>query len=348
MKSLKKINEINPRFAIPGGEVFIECVGLELAELGEPIVRFNEKEAHLVAASPTRLIVLVPEVSGTVKVTVENEGETIGEVEYEIGNFGTNGLHMVGNPAIDPKDNSVYLTQSGGRGQELENTMYKLDSLGSLEELPLEIKNPTGLVFDNRGKLLVSNRADGEVYQVNHSDEFIPIATDMGVATGLAVNEKGDLFVGDRSGSIYKVDMGALGSSETWAILEPSVSAYHMAFGPDGDLYVTAPGLSSFDCVYRIDEFGVDEIFYKGLGRPQGLAFDVDGNLYVAACLRGRHGVVKIDSKGESADLIIAGYEIVGLCFDRGGNLLIASRDSLYAVPLGKQGVLLSDSNLED
>jgi hypothetical protein len=38
-----------------------------------------------------------------------------------------------------------------------------------------------------------------------------------------------------------------------FATLEPSVSAYHLAFSPQGDLFVTGPTTSSFDCVYRID-----------------------------------------------------------------------------------------------
>ena len=80
-----------------------------------------------------------------------------------------------------------------------------------------------------------------------------------------------------------------------FATLEMSVSAYHLAFGPQGDLFVTGPN----DRVYKIDPNGTVSTFYKGLGRPQGLAFDADGNLYVAASLAGTRGIVKLTPDAE-------------------------------------------------
>src|SRR4029077_14057954 len=92
-----------------------------------------------------------------------------------------------------------------------------------------------------------------------------------------------------------------------FATLEASVSAYHLAFGPQGDLFVTGPN----DRVYKIDPAGTVSTFYKGLGRPQGLAFDVDGNLYVAASLSGTRGIVKI-APNAKASLKVAGADLLG------------------------------------
>ena len=55
--------------------------------------------------------------------------------------------------------------------------------------------------------------------------------------------------------------------------------AYHLAFGREGDLFVTGPTTSSFDRVQRIDPQGTVHKFFRGLGRPQGLALDVNANL---------------------------------------------------------------------
>src|SRR5699024_9527478 len=92
------------------------------------------------------------------------------------------------------------------------------------------------------------------------------------------------------------------------------IAAYHLAFGPDGYLYVTGPTTSSFDSVYRVSPAGDVEVFYRGLGRPQGIAFDTEDNLYVAASLSGRRGVVRI-RPDRKAELFVSGPNVVGLAF---------------------------------
>ena len=88
--------------------------------------------------------------------------------------------------------------------------------------------------------------------------------------------------------------------------------------------------MCSYDSVYRIDKQGVVSEFFRGLGRPQGLAFDRDGNLLVAACFKGRHGVVRISADGSSAEHLVSGSSVVGLCFDKSGDLLVADGIAVY------------------
>jgi len=118
----------------------------------------------------------------------------------------------------------------------------------------------------------------------------------MGIATGLAFDRAGNLFVGDRSGTIFKISPSR--EIFVFATLEPSVAAYHLAFHPSGELYVTGPTTSSYDRVYRITQGGEVIVFYRGLGRPQGIAFDRESNLYVVASFGGRRGIVKNHATG--------------------------------------------------
>ena len=120
----------------------------------------------------------------------------------------------------------------------------------------------------------------------------------MGVATGIAFDSEENLYVGDRSGTIFKISRSR--QIYVFATLEPSIAAYHLAFGPEDYLYVTGPTTSSFDSVYRVSNAGEVETFFRGVGRPQGLAFDAEGRLYVAASLAGSRGIIRIDASAES------------------------------------------------
>ncbi|MDQ3635300.1 MAG: gluconolaconase [Acidobacteriota bacterium] len=341
MNKAGKILSINPEYSIPGGELIIECQDVDIKDSSSLAVYFNGEKGRIVGASAERFLVIVPDNfdSQTANVLIENEGVKSNSIDITIGKKIADNLHIVANPAVDPKDGSIILTRSGSRGQKLPATLFRLESDGYLGEMSADVMNPTGVAFDNIGKLLVTNRADGEVYQINRDEEVVPLASDLGIATGIAFDNEGAMYVGDRSGTIFKIF--ELGDKISWALLEPSVSAYHMAFGTDENLYVSAPGLCSYDAIYRIDKDGLDEIFYKGLGRPQGLAFDTDGNLYVAACLKGRHGIVKISPDGENAEIFVAGMGIVGLCFTKRGEMIVATNEAVYSLPLDIYGILL-------
>jgi sugar lactone lactonase YvrE len=160
-------------------------------------------------------------------------------------------------------------------------------------------------------------------------------AEGMGVATGMAFDADQNLYVGDRSGTIFKIAPDR--QIFVFATLEPSVAAYHLAFGPDGTLYVTGPTTSSYDAVYAINRDGEINVLHRGLGRPQGAAVDIAGNVYVAASLRGRRGVALVTPAGE-ASLVVSGPGIVGFNFVPGGGALVGTSTSIYHVSLGVEG----------
>jgi len=54
------------------------------------------------------------------------------------------------------------------------------------------------------GDLFVTSRAEGNVYRIDAAGESTIYAEGMGVATGAAFDAQGNLFVGDRSGTIFQ------------------------------------------------------------------------------------------------------------------------------------------------
>ena len=344
MSSAGEIVRIDPAAALPGGEVLLECRAYDTSNLSECQALFADQRAQLVGASPTRVLALVPEEleeGGTVEVVLASgEGARSAPAQLLVGEKLVLDIHNVANPVFDPDDGALWVTRSGARGQTELPSLFRITPDGNVVDVGHgEIVNPTGLAFDQNGQLFVTSRNDGAVYRVTHFHEFVPFARDLGIATGLAFDKDGLMYVGDRTGTIYRVN--GIGEAHEWAQLEPSVAAYHLAFGPDGALYVTGPTVSSFDAVMRIDEHGDAEVFYRGLGRPGGLAFDTAGNLYVAASLRGRRGIVRISADGRAATLVVAGMNVIGLAFSADGDMAVATNDSAYKLPLGIRGILL-------
>jgi sugar lactone lactonase YvrE len=333
---------VNPAAAIPGGEVVVESENFDNSRLGAYRALFGGEPARLVGSSPRRVLAVVPETAaGDVEVRLESGGEAHGApARVTVGRLLAEDLHFVANPAFDPEDGALYVTRSGSRGQSEPVSLFRLLPGGRLEDVTGEITNPTGLAFDSSGQLYVASRNDGTVYRLSGFNEPVAFARNLGIATGLAFDRRGQLYVGDRTGTIHRVN--PIGEAREWAHLEPSVAAYHLAFGPDGALYVTGTTVSSFDAVYRIDEGGRAEVFFRGLGRPGGLAFDAEGNLYVAASYRARRGVVRITGDGARAELFVAGMNVIGLAFGPAGDLAVATNEAIYSLPLGIRGTMLS------
>jgi sugar lactone lactonase YvrE len=233
------------------------------------------------------------------------------------------------------------VTFSGSRGQKVPIAIFRIDTNYNVTPFLHEMMNATGLALDGEGNLYVSSRYDGTVYRVAQDGTLTSYAEGMGIATGIAFDAHGSLYVGDRSGTIFKI--GHDRQIFVFAMIEPSVAAYHLAFGNNGNLYVTGPTTSSYDVVHQIDPHGEVSVFYRGLGRPQGLAVDVDDNLYVAASLNGRRGIVKITQEG-TASLAVSGHNLVGLAFAPGRSAVLATTSGVHHLSWDIEGRRLVSS----
>ncbi len=67
-----------------------------------------------------------------------------------------------------------------------------------------DLMNPTGLALDAEDVLYVSSRHEGTVYRVSSAGNVSVYVEGMGVATGIAFDREGNLYVGDRSGTVFK------------------------------------------------------------------------------------------------------------------------------------------------
>ncbi len=107
---------------------------------------------------------------------------------------------------------------------------------------------------------------------------------ELGQPSGIAVAPNGDVYVADMSNSVidqFSPNGAYIGVFATSGLFSPGA----LAFGPDGNLYVS--NFTSNGYITRYDSNGnpVDGTPFvpadTGLTYPQGLAFAPNGNLYI-------------------------------------------------------------------
>jgi sugar lactone lactonase YvrE len=330
------ITAVAPLWAVEGGRVTVQGSGFSI-EPRPPEVRFGTVPARLSHASRQSFTAIVPSglEGGHTPLRVDSAP---GETAYvDIGAPIATGVHQVDNPVFDRAGN-LYVTFSGSRGQDAPVSIYVVRRDGAREPFAVGVPNPTSMAVDGEEALYVSSRFDGSVYRVGRDGSSSVVATDLGVACGIAFGPDGALFVGDRSGSVLRV---ADGRATQFAAIPPSVAAFHLAFGPDGWLYVSAPTLASHDVVYRISPSGDVETFCSGFGRPQGLAFDADGNLYVIDAVAGANALYRVPlDRPADRERVLSGGALLGLAFDPLGGLVVCSSDTVYRLDIGVRGIL--------
>jgi streptogramin lyase len=338
MNGTPRIESVKPAAALPGGELSIRGNGFSVRNHARPQVQFGTVEASLIMAADNMLIARVPEgaVGGAVRVRM-GAAESA-PFPVALGVQVADNLHPVGNPAVDP-DGNIYVTFSGQRGQKVPVSLYRVTSNNTIKPFITELMNPTGLALDKNGYLFVSCRNDGTVHRVSPDGRAMQWIEGMGIATGIAFDKAGSLYVGDRSGTIFKISPER--EIFVFATLEPSIAAYHLAFSPSGELFVTGPTTSSYDRVYRISPAGEVSVFFRGLGRPQGLAFDRFGNLYVAGSLAGKRGIVRLTPQAE-AEVVIGGTNIVGLALLPSHRAVLATSNALFTLDWDVEGLPLN------
>jgi sugar lactone lactonase YvrE len=333
-----RIESVKPAAALPGGELSIRGNGFAVRNHTRPQVQFGTAEGSLVMAADDVLIARVPEGAAGGAVRVRMGSVESPPFPIALGVQIADNLHPVSNPAVDAEGN-VYVTFSGQRGQKVPVSLYKVTANHSIKPFITELINPTGLALDKNGYLFVTCRNDGTVHRVSPDGRSMQWIEGMGVASGIAFDKAGSLYVGDRSGTIFKISPER--EIFVFATLEPSIAAYHLAFSPAGELFVTGPTTSSYDRVFRISPAGEVSVFFRGLGRPQGLAFDRLGNLYVAASLGGKRGIARITPAAE-AEIVLGGSNIVGLALLPTHRAMIATNSALYTLDWDVEGLPLN------
>ena len=331
------IDDIQPAAALPGGEVTLLGANLGPDRNAQPVVLVGSHSARVAMSRNAMLVFRTPSQAETSMVEVRSAQGVSNQVPLRVARHLSDGLHPVTSPAVS-RTGMIYATYSGQRGKPTPVSVVRISPGGLGTPFVSGILNATGLAIAPDDTLYVTSRAEGIVYRVETGGDYSIFVEGMGVATGAVFDAEGNLYVGDRSGTIFKISPTR--QIFVHATLEPSVAAYHMAIDRAGVLYVTAPALSSSEPIWKVEPDGQVRQWYKGLGRPQGLALAADGSAYVTASLHGQRGLVRVTEEGE-ASLVLSGANLIGVAFSPLGTTILTTQDAVYEVDLGVEGLVL-------
>jgi hypothetical protein len=336
MKSQKDLHIIGvkPLSGMPGGELIINCRGFK-PEIYSKVL-FGQIEAPIVSADDSRVIVRLPDSPKSLGLAL-HVGQTLSDVfPFSLATQLASDLHPVTNPVIAP-DGTIITTISGSRGQQIAQPLVRHTRQGDKIPFQCEIMNPTGLAFSSDGQLHISSRHDSTVLRYTNYEQLEVVAEDLGMPCGIVFDSKNRLYVGDRTGKVYRIDSS--GSKEEFAQVEPSISAYHLAIDAEDRLYLTGPTLAMRDCLIRFSKKGEARVLVEGLARPQGMTFLPDGDLLIAAGYQGKKGIFRYSPGNGSIQHFVAAPILVGLAVS-GQDLFLANSNSIYWVQLSGQTTL--------
>jgi hypothetical protein len=321
---VSSISSVQPLRAVEGGRVTIHGTGFAVDNL--LTIPVGDALARVSFASSSRLVIAIPGELDAGRAPIKIPGAP-GETAYiSIGTPWATGLHQVDSPVFDEHGN-LFVTYSGPRGQEAPVSIFRVTRDGTREPFASGIVNATSMTIGPDRHLYVSSRFEGAVYRVDDAGSHEQVASNLGVACGIAFDQDGRMYVGDRSGTIFRVRDGR---ATAFATIPPSVAAFHLAMSSEQELFVTAPTLHAYDYVYRIDRQGQVRTMPSLLGRPQGLAFAPDGTLHVVDALAGASGVYRFTEPDATPELVLSGAALVGIAFGPHGEVVVTSNETAY------------------
>src|SRR3954471_24687991 len=100
MSDVPRIKGVEPKFAIPGGEIAVDCEGFEAGHGSGSSLTLGGTPCRIVAASAGRILAIVPNIDsdGRTQLQIESNGSTSEPFTVVIGKFLVGDMHVVANP----------------------------------------------------------------------------------------------------------------------------------------------------------------------------------------------------------------------------------------------------------
>jgi hypothetical protein len=198
-------------------------------------VFFGDRRAQVTRVSRTHISAIVP-AGAMPEVQVSVAGSL--SAPYRVRSRRCSRKSSSPSPIRVRSDGSLYVTFSGSRGEKSRCRSSR--GAGRRAESARERnREPHRPRLGPDDCLYVSSRQEGSVYRIPRNREAEMIADELGIATGIAFDREGILYVGDRrepfSGSSRTASRARSAGS---SLRSPRTTC---AFDCEGNLFVTAP-----------------------------------------------------------------------------------------------------------
>jgi DNA-binding beta-propeller fold protein YncE len=192
----------------------------------------------------------------------------------------------------------------------------------TVEQGPLRVRQPFGIVVEPDGRLLVADGAAQRVLRVDPARGRIDAVTDtsLGRPLELARGADGTIFA-IAGGRLHRIDAASGRSTVVTGALDGPTS---VAVGPSGELYVAEYASR----IRRVDPATgvVTTVVASGLDRPHGVEVDPDGRIYVGDTYSG--SVKRIEPDGSLTTVASGLAGPTGLALTADGAVLVAEHES--------------------
>jgi sugar lactone lactonase YvrE len=201
-----------------------------------------------------------------------------------------------------------------------KNNITEVTTNGATIILDGDLGYPTGLAFNRKGDLFVSDQFPGIIYKYPaEGGARILFASGLNQPNQMAIDAAGDLFVNVLTNAVLKLTPD--GSVSTFA--SGLTGATGIAFDRKGNLYVgsSRDGTRGSGYIYKMTPAGVTSIYTTNLYWISGIAFDGMGNLYVTSGLG--NTVTKITPDGRKSTFASWLNSPNELAFNAAGDLFV-------------------------